>query len=85
MKTIEYTLRDELGLHARPAGQLVQIISKFESTVEIKTTERTENAKGIIGVMTLGLKQGQNMIMTFDGPDEDIAAAAAFKFLSETL
>jgi len=67
MREIKYVLTDPLGLHARPAGQLVKAAAKYKCDVQLGTTAKMVNAKRIIGVMALSLKQGHELIMTFNG------------------
>lgn len=83
MTKIIYRIDDPLGLHARPAGILVKMAAKFKCDVQLGTPVKMANAKRIIGVMALTLKQGQEMTMTFDGEDEQEAAAALGAFLEE--
>jgi phosphocarrier protein len=83
MKEIKYLINDELGLHARPAGLLVKLAAKYKSDIQLGTPAKMVNAKRIIGVMALTLKQGQEMTMTFSGEDEDQAAADVKAFLEE--
>ena len=85
MKTIEYTIKDALGIHARPAGLLVKEAGKFASKIMIASPKKEVDAKRIMGVMGLAIKKGDVLTMTFDGPDEDAAAAALEAFLKENL
>ncbi len=85
MKEIKYVITDELGIHARPAGQLVKLVAGFESAVQMGRPEKMVDAKRIIGVMGLAMKQGDELTMTFDGPDEEAAATQAEVFLKENL
>ena len=85
MKEIKYVLKDPLGLHARPAGQLVKAIGKYKSDIQIGAPVKLVNAKRIIGVMALSLKQGDEITMTFNGEDEEEAAAFCKGFLEENL
>ena len=85
MKSISYVITDELGIHARPAGQLVKVVSGFESKAQIGTPAKMVDAKRIMGVMGLAVKQGNEITMTFEGPDEDAAADAALAFLKDNL
>ena len=85
MKEIKYVITDELGIHARPAGRLVKEASAFQCAVQFGTPVRMVDAKRIMGVMSLALKKGDEITMTFDGPDEDQAAAAIEAFLKENL
>jgi phosphocarrier protein len=82
---IKYVIADELGLHARPAGHLVKQAGGFNCNIMIGTTEKMVNAKRIMGVMGLALKHGDELTMTFDGPDEQEAAKALTTFLKENL
>lgn len=81
MKKLTYTIKDELGIHARPAGLLVKAVSGYACAVKIATTKKEVDAKRIMGVMSLGVKCGDTITMTFDGADEDAAMEATKKFL----
>ena len=85
MKEIKYVIKDELGIHARPAGLLVKMLAGFSGEVQIGTPQKMVDGKRIFGIMSLGLKQGDEMTLTFDGPGEDEAAAAAESFLKGNL
>ena len=78
-----YRIDDEMGLHARPAGLLIKLAAKYKSDIQLGTPVKMVNAKRIIGVMALTLKQGNEMTMTFNGEDEDEAANAVKSFLEE--
>jgi phosphocarrier protein len=83
MTEIKYLINDELGLHARPAGLLVKMAAKYKSDIQLGTPIKMVNAKRIIGVMALTLKQGNEMTMTFNGEDEAEAVSAVKAFLAE--
>lgn len=85
MKEIKYTITDELGIHARPAGRLVKEASAFKSDIQVGHAGKMVDAKRVMGVMGLVMKQGDEMTMTFSGEDEDAAAAALETFLKENL
>ncbi len=85
MTEIKYTLVDELGLHARPAGQIVKAVAAYQCDVQIGRADKMVNAKRVMGVMGLALKQGEELIMTFDGPGEAEAAAEIEAFLKENV
>ncbi|MDR0588938.1 MAG: HPr family phosphocarrier protein [Spirochaetaceae bacterium] len=85
MREIKYILKDKLGLHGRPAAQLVKGAAKFKCDAQIGSPAKMVNAKRIIGVMALTLKQGEECTMTFDGEDEEAAAAFCKAFLEENL
>ena len=58
MKSFNYVIKDELGIHARPAGLLVKAAKPFASTITLECGEKKTNAKGLMGVMGLAVKQG---------------------------
>lgn len=83
MKKIVYTITDELGIHARPAGLLVKEAAKFESNVKLIKGEKEVDAKRIIGVMSLGTKQGETITLEIEGNDEEDAYTALDQLLKE--
>ena len=56
MKEFKYTIKDELGIHARPAGLLVKEAAAFPCKVTIEKGGKEVDAKRILGVMGLGVK-----------------------------
>lgn len=74
MKQFDYTIRDELGIHARPAGLLVKQAARFKSTTKMKCGEKEADLKRLINVMTLAVKCGDTVTVTIDGEDEAEAA-----------
>lgn len=85
MRTIVYTIKDELGIHARPAGLLTRLAKKFKSKAMIGKHEKMVEASNIIGIMSLGIRQGEEITVTFEGEDEAEAAATMEEFLSDNL
>lgn len=79
-KCIQVKLKE--GLDARPVALLVQEASKYDSTIYIESGDRRVNAKSIMGMMTLGLDNGETLIVTADGNDEETAVDGIEKFLS---
>ena len=67
------TIKNASGLHARPAGMFVKKASEFKSTVEIKAKEKVVNAKSIMGIMSLGLGQGDTVTIMANGDDAENA------------
>ncbi|MBX3003539.1 MAG: HPr family phosphocarrier protein [Anaerolineales bacterium] len=79
MTTLELTIINEVGLHARPAAQFVQQAAKFKADVQIRNLTSASawvNAKSILSVLTLGVGKGQVIELQIDGEDEAEAAAA---------
>ena len=65
-----------LGLHARPAAQLVKLASQYASEVTIARDGEAINAKSIMGVMMLAAEQGATVQLAAKGPDAEAAIAA---------
>lgn len=85
MKTFQYTIKDELGIHARPAGLFIKEASAFPCNITIAKDGREVDAKRILGVMSLGVKCGQEITLTADGEQEEEAIAKLSAFLQENL
>lgn len=85
MKSFTYTITDPAGMHARPAGLFTKEAAKFTSTITLEKDGKSADAKRIFGVMGLGIKQGQQVIVNVEGEDEDKAAATLEAFMKENL
>ena len=85
MKSFMYTIIDPLGIHARPAGQIVNEAKKYSSTIMIDAGEKKANAARLIAVMALGVKCGQSITVTAEGDDEDAAIESMQKFFETNL
>jgi phosphocarrier protein HPr len=72
----EIAIVNRLGLHARPAAQLVQKASKFDAEIKLKRFNLEVNAKSIMGVMMLAAEMGSKLTIIAEGPDEIEAAEA---------
>jgi len=70
------TILNKAGLHARPSAALVKLASKFDSDFYIHMHGYTVNGKSILGVMTLAAEEGAELLLEFDGEDEDNAMEA---------
>jgi phosphocarrier protein HPr len=77
----EVAIVNKLGLHARPAAQLVQRASKFESEIKLKRLNLEVNAKSIMGVMMLAAEMGSTLTISAEGPDEKEAVEAIIKVI----
>jgi phosphocarrier protein HPr len=75
----EITVINKLGLHARPAAQLVKTTSRFKSEVSIRRDSLTVNAKSIMGVMMLAAELGAVLKFRIEGEDEKQAMEAIEK------
>ena len=77
-------IKNQTGLHARPASKFVQEASRYQSDITITKANRTVNAKSIISVLSLGANQGAEIKICISGEDESLAMAGLVSFL-ETL
>ncbi|BCJ92979.1 HPr-like protein Crh [Anaerocolumna cellulosilytica] len=70
------------GLEARPVALLVQVASQYESSIYVECDEKKVNAKSIMGMMSLGLAAGEEVTVSAEGPDEELAMENIEKYLS---
>ena len=86
MKEFSYTIKDEIGIHARPAGNLVKLIKSFMSNVTIdKEGKEPINGTALMKLMSLGVKRGDTVRFTVEGDDEDAAVKGIEEFMKENL
>lgn len=85
MKKLEYEIKDEIGIHARPAGLLVKEAMKYESKIMITKDSKTAAATKLMAVMSLGVKCGDTIQIEIEGPDEDAACQGMKAFLEGNL
>lgn len=75
-------ITNKTGLHARPAAQFVQKAGKFDSKIEIVFEEKKVNAKSIMGVMSLGVGKGNEILLRADGEDAEEALKELEEFIT---
>ena len=85
MKQFTYVVTDEIGIHARPAGLLVKEAKQFQSTVMLTCNGKSAAATKLMAVMGMGVKHGDSVEVSVEGPDEDAAYEAMEKFFQENL
>ncbi len=85
MKSFTYVITDPVGIHARPAGNLVEEAKKYASDITIEANGKSAPAKKLIKLMSLGVKQGQEITVNVEGADEDTAAAGMEAFLKANM
>ena len=86
MKQFDYTIKDELGIHARPAGLFAKLAKGYGDTVITVTKgDQTVKASQLMKLMGLGVKQGDAVTVTAEGPSEEAAIAAMEQFFKENL
>ncbi len=85
MKTFTYVIKDEIGLHARPAGMLAKEAKKYESHLVIKANDKEADLSRLMAVMGLGVKQNDEVTITAEGSDEDAAIKELETFFKENV
>jgi phosphocarrier protein len=80
----EVTIVNSLGLHARPAAQLVRLASGFAADIELSNLDGLAvNAKSIMGVMMLAAEQGSRIKVRAVGPDAEAAVNAMAQLVAD--
>jgi phosphocarrier protein len=72
MTELTYTIKDKMGLHARPAGLMVKIIKSKKIDAKLKFKESVVDATRLYQVMSLGIKQNDTFVIEFSGENEDL-------------
>ena len=78
------TINMDNGLEARPAAMLVQVANRYDSNLFIEVADKMVNLKSIMGVMSLGLDNGETVTLLADGNDEKAAIEGVCSFLTGT-
>jgi catabolite repression HPr-like protein len=78
------TVQLKSGLQARPAALFVQEANRFTSDVFVEKEGKKVNAKSIMGIMSLAVGSGSELVLAVDGPDEKEAIEALTEFVSKT-
>ena len=85
MRSFEYTITDEVGIHARPAGILVKEAKSYDSVIKVTKDGKSAEAKKLMALMGLGVKKGDTVTVSVEGGDEDTVAAKMEKFFRNNL
>ena len=72
----EVMVKNQVGLHARPATFFIQKANEFKSSIWIEKEERRVNAKSLLGILSLGIVGGTTIKVIADGSDEQAAVNA---------
>ena len=83
MKTFTYTIQDEVGIHARPAGLLAKKAKEFQSTITMEKGGKSVNLTKLMAVMGMGC--GDTVTVSVDGADEETAFAEMQAFFQQNL
>lgn len=73
------------GMHARPAGLIVQRASQFQSQIQIQVGAQKKSAKSLIGILSLGLKFNDEITITADGDDAQSALSSLSELFSKSI
>lgn len=85
MRTFNYEIKDEIGIHARPAGLLAKEAKKFNSKVILNVNGKGAEATKLMAIMSLGVKHGQTVEITVEGEDEESAYEDIKAFFEQNL
>jgi phosphotransferase system HPr (HPr) family protein len=76
MAELHLTVIDPAGLHARPAAKVVQVASRYQSRIVLRSGERSVDVKSLIALLGLTIRPLTEITLSADGPDADDALAA---------
>jgi len=85
LRIFEYTIKDALGIHARPAGLIAKLAKSFTSEITIAKGAQAVSATKLIALMGLGIKCGDTVTVTVRGEDEEAAEKAVKEFFEADL
>lgn len=85
MQEFKYVITDPEGIHARPAGELVKAVKPFACKITIEKDGKEVDAKRLMAIMSLGVKQGMEITLRTDGEGEEEAMTAISTFLKENM
>jgi len=85
MRTFSYEIKDEIGIHARPAGLLVKEAKKYSSKIVVKVNGKSAEATKLMAIMSLGVKHGQTVEIDVEGDDEETAYEDIKAFFEQNL
>lgn len=83
MKKFDFTVKEPLGIHARPAGMLTKEAKKYKSTILLAKDGKEVNVLKLMALMGLGVKCGDKVTVTVEGEDEATCAPAIEAFFNE--
>ena len=77
----EVMVKNQVGLHARPATFFIQKANEFKSSIWVEKEERRVNAKSLLGILSLGIVGGAKIRIIADGSDEQLAVDGLVKLV----
>lgn len=85
MKEFSYVIKDEIGIHARPAGLLAKEAKGFSSKITIEANGKSADVTRLMAVMGLGVKSGTEVVIKAEGDDEEAAILKLQEFMEANL
>lgn len=85
VKEFKYVIQDPIGIHARPAGQLVVLAKEFQSETTIQRDDNITPLTNLMKLLGMGIKQDDEIIVKADGEDEEAAIEKLQAFFRENL
>ncbi len=82
MLSKDVTVKNQVGLHARPATFFIQKANEYKSSIWIEKEERKVNAKSLLGVLSLGITKGTEITIIADGADEEDAVSGLVELIT---
>jgi phosphotransferase system HPr (HPr) family protein len=82
MVKAEITIKNKLGIHARPASSIAKLAGKYESTMMIEKDGMRANAKSIMDLLILEAEMGSSITVITDGKDEQEALTVVSELIS---
>lgn len=70
MTSRNVTIKNSIGLHARPATYFIQKANSYQSSIWVEKDDRRVNAKSLLGILSMGIVQGSTITLIADGADE---------------
>lgn len=85
MKSFDYVIKDSEGIHARPAGALVNLAKAFDDEITISKEGKQADAKRLLSVMGLCIKYDDKITVTVQGETEEKASEKLKEFFNNNL
>ncbi len=82
MYSREVTVKNQVGLHARPATYFIQKANEFKATIWVEKDERQVSAKSLLGVLSMGIVRGTTITVKADGTDEETAVNSLVELIN---
>ncbi len=76
---------NQVGLHAKAATLFIQKANEFKAAIWVEKDSRRVNAKSLLGILSLGITRGTEILLSADGADESDAITALCTLISDTV